>query len=1090
MWRFALIRKATSIKERLVQLIADRDAIALILMALFTLVCLRGVVSIGVIQLGDLYPIPAGVRELQLMLSAWDFRGFGGPNTNLLGNYILGLGTLILGAATTQKLWYASFFFVSLFSFEKFARPRVKDPWIRYTLVFSYGFSPIVLDYFLIGEPSFGILYALLPLFAIFIERMAVSGGPFSRQETLEFAILFAVATIWNPQSVVLILPFIGSGIVFRALNRGSLRTYSRTLLSYGASFAVSALLLAPYTLTLIASWVGNPRGATAGVFGKDWSGFLQTASISYGSVQSLAAFTFVSVFAVGLLSASLLVRSSTSTKWVLSYLLPAFGVLLLWSVALAPIVLNILFWVPGLFIFEYFWKLLAISFGLLTFATVHVADSLQKDLHAAPSTSPTRRQLPRTIMVLTFAALFVAQPFVYTVSYPFTNNIDFFAGSDFSNSQVPQAYTQAQDWLETHGVESNSYRTIWLPLNPTRYFIPWFLVTTYVPSAVQPADGLEIILRPLVDGETANFSAALSPLSVRYVLIDLTPYEYEEPWKSLASGGVQFVPWGQFQLPVGNVDAYLSLMENQSNLVAIGRVGNLAIFENPSYLPLVHAYSRLISVSTAPSFDCDLCFRDSFQQGGSGWSWPDGTPLTPQNASRAIGNVTVEFRAADESGERLLEATTFGSMKYLSSHYVAWSRPLPIVNSTYELTVDAEADGQFAFGSNPAVTVVAFDSSLTPIGNPGILSLPSMSFERTNFSIEFNPFEWVGGTRLPTWVRIELEPGASDIPNGTTVTRFYSVALSPFVSMRDSFPWAYATERLAPIPGYNLSNLLLVDGESHLEGMHPDVSLLFTDRCCNVSAAGWNTTTVISAPAFLTFTPGPNVTLGQDKRSPYSYATALAANASVKVLLGSARRGIYSLALETDGIPTITVGGTPVNPYCERGGTDLTWCVTPPLQAGAEPLYASIASPGVELRIFQLALVMSDVSNETLLSTLGNTTAATVAVSSWQDGRYQVQVAGGSRAYLVLNQQYDVGWEVTPNGLLASHSILEPFNRNIFTLNTTRGATTVYISYSPQAWRDLSSVVSVTSWVTVFVALWYSRKRYRKRGKDKRKKV
>jgi GT2 family glycosyltransferase len=217
----------------------------------------RDLFSQGVPAVGTLVEWPGVKALLAELTSAWRHTGMGstdaGPPALAL---MAGLGTILFGSVgLAETLLVVACFVVGAVGAYRLARAIAGGTTAAITAAIVYVLVPVSRNAVANGRLGPLVLFALLPFLVLLLVRAGGFAGAsgVSRRPLLGLAIATALATAWYPLAAAAIV-VIALVLFLAALLAGGAASAARALGAALVGVAGAALLLAPWTLTLVGS--------------------------------------------------------------------------------------------------------------------------------------------------------------------------------------------------------------------------------------------------------------------------------------------------------------------------------------------------------------------------------------------------------------------------------------------------------------------------------------------------------------------------------------------------------------------------------------------------------------------------------------------------------------------------------------------------------------------------------------------------------------------------------------------------------------------------------------------------------------------
>lgn len=316
----------------------------------------RNLFSLNPISFTDLFVPFLTSREAQIAYSSpWLHIELGRPNTNTLISYLI---ILFENPTIIQKLWYLLSQPVSALTMYIFVCSRTNIRLAKFIVPIAYSLSPISIELFLFGDPSYLFIYMMFPLFLLLtIETIEKKDRKLKR--TFLTCLVLGIASACNPHTTFIFFPFTIAFWIstFPATNSGSwMRHFSKLFIlfvPYAFAFLTSSMTVFSFLNNFY-----NPINSVA-IDSVDLF-FKNTINPSFtifaGSNKWI--FSFLTVI---LSFFTLFIRNELRRRYTLACILIMAMTHILWFGILTPPITWLFSTFPFLFIYGQYWRLIFI---------------------------------------------------------------------------------------------------------------------------------------------------------------------------------------------------------------------------------------------------------------------------------------------------------------------------------------------------------------------------------------------------------------------------------------------------------------------------------------------------------------------------------------------------------------------------------------------------------------------------------------------------------------------------------------------------------------------------------------------------------
>ncbi len=502
-----------------------REPVVAVFLLLLALVGLgaRHLISGTVPAVGSLTPWPDAGSLFDTFTSPWRFSGLGASVPAAPAFGLMGLLTFVVGdhPALARTLLVVGTIPIGALGAFRLSRPLSPGPWPAITAAVTYAALPVSRNAIANGRLGAIVLFAAAPFL---VERVIRAGGvvpfvgsefadgrrPEIRRMVLTLGLLVAVSGALCPPVLVLV-PAIAAVLVVASLVTGGVVGAMRGLLVAIAGSALGALLLLPWSLSLVDP---DPDGGLLGVI---FHPRLDAQAVmSFDSGPASGGRLVFAVFAVGLLPLAL--GSGWRVAWAgRAWLLALAG----WAGA----------WIPGQDWFVVAWPAPEVP---LVIAAVGVALAVGTGMAVFVDEIQRRSFSWRQLL----AALMVGATFVG--SLPFVASL---AGGRFD---LPtRDWDRALAWMRSDVETDGHFRVLWagrpedLPGDPQLTYGELAYTFTrdgvldardlFPASAAKSSQSLEDALVLVTADRTTRLGHLLAPMAVRYIVIPDGPHPQVE---------------------------------------------------------------------------------------------------------------------------------------------------------------------------------------------------------------------------------------------------------------------------------------------------------------------------------------------------------------------------------------------------------------------------------------------------------------------------------------------------------------------------------------------------------------------------------
>ncbi|MDI6892100.1 MAG: hypothetical protein QMD08_03780 [Actinomycetota bacterium] len=568
-------------------------------MALF-IFAYRNLLSVGMMAFGDLASFPNQMSKIyfESFFSSWQPRGLGNNDQQLPGLFFLALLASILrdNALLVQKIFYFSLLPLAGIAMYIFLRRFLNSYFAKFLASFIYTINPVTIGQFSGGGPGILCSYAVLPLLLLFLFNIL------EREEgrlhnLLLFTLFFALASSFNIQFPLMIVPLIAVPLFINILAKKNLKYGLKTVLLFVVSYVICFLLMSPGVLPFLKGSadvilpveilladvkstysllnIPNLLRLSGNVGAFDWW-------LGYGDSPAWNIFGFI---LPALAFLPLLFKfGKQRSRYVIIFSVLASSIILFCWLTHHRLTLGLFREFPFLFVFRNPVKLmifLPLAYSPLIGITI---DRLQEwaSTHRANS-----KILVGYIVVISSIAIY-CWPF-------FTGDLgqSKFRGDSFI---VPSVYHEVGEWIEKHRKKEGFFRTLLLPYDHETE-LSGDLIDRY--SFTRPAgvaavnlpnnDYIKFTLDSLCNEQTNNIGTLLAPASVKYTIVNLASSQKGAPTLN-----------GFF--PSGDPENFIKILNKQKDLRLVDQQENFLVYENKEFLPHITAYDRALFIPVTNS--------------------------------------------------------------------------------------------------------------------------------------------------------------------------------------------------------------------------------------------------------------------------------------------------------------------------------------------------------------------------------------------------------------------------------------------------------------------------------------------------------